>query len=76
MKLKKYNIIPLLLVVYLGVMIFLGYPDFKAARTSSWLYIGGSIFTLLVIVLLRFNLKKRDKLREEREREQKNNERK
>lgn len=67
MKLKRYNVIPCILVVYLGVMIYLGYPDYKAGLTSPWLYFGGSIFTLAVIILLRFNLKRRTKLRQERE---------
>ena len=71
MRFKRYNVIPLLLVVYLGVMIYLGYPDYKAGATSPWLYFGGSAFTLAVIVLLRFNLKKRSELREKREKDKK-----
>lgn len=76
-KLKRYDIVPLVLFVYLCVMVYLGYPDYVAGATSPLLYYGGTAFTLLVIVLLRFNLKKRDRYRRERkaDMEKKNNER-
>ena len=66
MKLKKYNVIPAVLLVYLAVMVWLGYPDYVAGATSPALYFGGTAFTLLVIVLLRFNLKKREQYRRQR----------
>ena len=65
-KVKKYNIVPLLLLVYLAVMLYLGYPDYVAGATSPWLYFGGGAFTLAVIILLRFNLKKRAEYRKRR----------
>ena len=63
---KKYDIVPLLLLIYLGVMVWLGYPDYVAGATSPWLYFGGTAFTLMVIILLRFNLKKRAQYRKAR----------
>ncbi len=67
MKLKRYNVVPLILLIYLGVMVWLGYPDYVAGATSPLLYFGGTAFTLIVIVLLRFNLKKRVELRRMRQ---------
>ncbi|MCH5218945.1 MAG: hypothetical protein J1F20_00125 [Muribaculaceae bacterium] len=75
-KIKRYDIIPLALLVYLGVMVYLGYPDYVAGVTSPWLYFGGTAFTLVVIILLRFNLKKREQYRRSRENDLKKNEEK
>ena len=75
-KIKRYDIIPLALLVYLGVMVYLGYPDYVAGVTSPWLYFGGTAFTLVVIILLRFNLKKREQSRRSRENYLKKNEEK
>ena len=69
MKIKKYDLVPALLLVYLAVMVVLGYPDYVAGATSPWLYFGGTAFTVVVIILLRFNLKKRTRLRNERMRD-------
>ncbi len=69
MKIKRSTLVPLLLVVYLGVMVYLGWPDYKRGATSPALYFGGTAFTLAVIVLLHFNLKKRDALRRQRQAE-------
>lgn len=67
MKLKKYNVIPAVLFLYLCVMVYLGYPGYVSGATSPWLYFGGTAFTIGVIILLRFNLKKRIQYRHERE---------
>lgn len=64
---KKYNLIPLVLLIYLGVMIYLGYPSYKAGLTSPLLYFGGSVFTVLVIILLRFTMIRRERYRRERQ---------
>lgn len=63
---KRYDIVPLLLFIYLCVMVWLGYPDYVAGATSPWLYFGGTAFTIVVIILLRFNLKKRAQYRKQR----------
>lgn len=66
-KLKKYDVVPAVLLVYLGVMVYLGYPDYVAGATPAWLYFGGTVFTILVIILLRINMKKRVEYRRRRE---------
>lgn len=66
---KRSTTIPLILVVYLGVMVYLGWPGYQNGETSPWLYFGGTAFTLAIIVLLHFNLKKRDEYRRRRQAE-------
>lgn len=66
MKVKKSTLIPLLLLVYLAVMAALGYGDFARGTTSPGEYFGIIAVSLLVIVLLYFNLRYRDKLRRRR----------
>ncbi len=62
---KKSTYIPLILLVYLGVMSYIGRGKFLA---GNYLYYFGIIgITLLCIILLHFFMKKRDKLRRERE---------
>ena len=67
MKIKRYDIVPAVLFVYLAVMVYLGYPDYVAGATSPWLYFGGTAFTIIVIILLRINLKKRAAYRKARQ---------
>lgn len=66
MKIKRYDVVPAILFVYLCVMVWLGYPDYVAGATPAWFYFGGTAFTILVIVLLRINLKKRAEYRKRR----------
>ncbi len=77
MKLQRSTVIPCLLLIYLGVMACIGYPEYAAGRTSALEYFGIIAVTIAVIVLLHFNLKRRDRLRRERlddiERQSKNN---
>lgn len=62
---KKSTCIPLLLLAYLGVMSYIGRGEFLA---GNYLYYFGIIgITLLCIILLHFFMKKRDKLRRQRE---------
>ncbi len=62
---KKSTYIPLLLLVYLGVMSYIGRGELYA---GNYLYYFGIIgTTLLCIILLHFFMKKRDKLRKQRE---------
>lgn len=66
-RIPRSTLIPALLVIYLAVMARIGWPEYAAGRTSALYYFGIIAATLAVIVLLHFNLKKRDKLRAERE---------
>lgn len=68
-KLKRYDVVPAVLFVYLCVMVWLGYPDYVAGATSPALYFGGTAFTLAVIILLRYNLKQRTRYREARKKD-------
>lgn len=56
---KRYNLIPLLLVAYLGIMSYIGFRDYKAGIYSPLYYFGIIAITLLCIGTLRFFLKKR-----------------
>jgi len=64
-KLSKTQLLPLALLVYLAVMAYVGYPHLRA---GEYLYyfgvIGGS---LIIIALLYIVLRKRDKVRAERD---------
>ncbi|MDE6131254.1 MAG: hypothetical protein K2F74_06650 [Muribaculaceae bacterium] len=60
MKLKRSIVIPSLLLVYLGVMATLGYPEFNSGTTSPQEYFGIIAVTLIVIVFLHFNLRHRE----------------
>ncbi len=66
MKLKRSTVIPVILLIYLAVMVVLGWPDYVRGATSPALYFGGTALTIAVIVLLHFNLKKREAYRQRR----------
>lgn len=62
---KKSTYIPLLLLAYLGVMSYIGRQEFF---DGHYLYYFGIIgTTLLCIILLHIFMKKRDRLRRQRE---------
>lgn len=64
MKLQRSTIIPILLLIYLGVMSYIGYPEFQQ---GNYLYYFGVIgVTLILICVLHLFLKKQERLREER----------
>ena len=67
MKLKRSTVIPVILLIYLAVMVVLGWPDYVRGATSPALYFGGTALTIAVIVLLHFNLKKREEYRKRRQ---------
>lgn len=65
MKIKRSTLIPALLLAYLGVMSYIGYPEFQAGH---YLYYFGVIgVTLVIILVLHIFLKKRERMREHRE---------
>lgn len=76
MKLSRSTVIPVLLLIYLAVMVVLGWPDYVAGRTSAALYFGGTALTIVVIILLHFNLKKREAYRRQRQQENLNRDKK
>lgn len=65
MKYKKSTTIPIMLLIYLAVMSYVGFDYYRA---HDYLFYFGIIgVTLVIIILLHFNLKRREKLRKERE---------
>lgn len=66
MKIKRSNLIPAVLLVYLGVMSYIGYPEFQQGH---YLYYFGVIgVTLFIIAILRVFLKKRERYHAEHDR--------
>lgn len=59
MKIKKSTLIPLLLLIYLAYMSYMGLPHLYAGR--YFYYFGIIAATLAIIVLLHFTLKYREK---------------
>lgn len=68
---KRYNVIPAILAAYLLVMCYIGRAEFFAGNYIYYFGIIGA--TLVCIIALRFSLKRRDKLRREREDDLRNN---
>lgn len=62
MKLRRSTVIPSILLIYLGVMSYIGYSEFQQ---GNYLYYFGVIgVTLVIIAILHVFLKKREHLRE------------
>ena len=59
MKIARSTLIPLILLVYLAVMSYIGYPAYADGRTSALYYFGVIATNIVVIILLKFNLKHR-----------------
>ncbi|MEF9923480.1 MAG: hypothetical protein RR061_06715 [Muribaculaceae bacterium] len=69
---KKSTYLPILLLIYLAIMSYIGFEEFKR---GNYLYYFGIIgATLLAILLLRLSLKRKERLQEEREKEMKDDE--
>lgn len=67
MKAKRSTVIPMMLFIYLLVMSALGYSGYASGTTSGRQYFGIIGATMAVIVLLHFNIKRRDRLHNERQ---------
>ncbi len=67
MKLTRPIVIPAVLLAYLAVLAYIGFGDFASGRTSPLQYFGTIALTLVIIVLLHFSLKRRERLRRERQ---------
>ncbi len=65
---KRYDIIPLFLLIYLAVMAYFGRGMFVKGDYLQYFSILG--VTLLIIIFLRWVLKRRDTLRQQRRQEQ------
>ncbi len=65
LKFKRSTVIPIMLLIYLGVMAYIGRGEFQAGNYTYYFGIIG--VTLLCIFLLHIFLRKRERLRNERE---------
>ena len=70
---KRSTVLPLILFFYLCIMAWMGLKGLKSGETSLTTYILTIGVTLALIITLHFFLKRREKLREERENDMKNN---
>ena len=66
-KIPRSTLIPVILLIYLAVMSYIGYGDYASGKSTPLFYFGVIGVTLLVIFLLHLSLKRRDRLRRERE---------
>lgn len=66
-KLKRSTVFPAILFVYLFGMAIIGLKGVRSGETTLTTYILTIAVTLALIVALHFFLKKREKLRDERE---------
>lgn len=62
---KKYDIITIILLIYLAVMAYMGIDTF-IAQGKYWEYAGIIAATLAIIFFLRKTLRKKDELRRKR----------
>ncbi|HIZ26856.1 hypothetical protein [Barnesiella sp. An55] len=65
---KRYNLIALLLLIYLAVMAYFGRGMLLSG--NYWEYFGIIAITLLIIIALRWALKRREMIRNERRQKQ------
>jgi len=70
MKAKRSTLIPVLLLIYLAIMSYIGRDELKQGHYAYYFGVIGA--TLAVIAILHFSLKKRERLRKEREDDMKN----
>lgn len=67
MRVKKSTVLPLILLIYLAVMSYIGYGSYSSGAISALYFYGVIGTTLIVIFLLHLSLKRRERLRAERE---------
>ena len=63
---KRHVLVPLVLLLYLAVMAYMGLEGLRSGATPPAQYFGTLVITLGIIILLYFFMKKRDRLRRER----------
>lgn len=67
MKIKRSILIPAALTVYLIVMASIGWKQYAAGAMTATYYFGVLAASIAAIVLLYFSLRRRERLRRERE---------
>lgn len=58
-RIPRSTLVPLLLLVYLAVMSYIGWGNYAKGETSALYYFGTIGVTMVIILLLHFNLKRR-----------------
>lgn len=66
-RVPKSTWLPIVLLIYLGVMAYIGYADYARGASSALYYFGIIGLTLIVILTLHYVLKRKERLRRERE---------
>lgn len=66
-RIPKSTFLPLILLIYLGVMSYIGYQGYSQGKMSATYYFGIIAVTLVIIYLLHVFLKKREKYRNSRD---------
>lgn len=66
-KIRRSTLIPSILLVYLAVMSYFGYAEYAAGKSSAIYFYGIIATTLVVIFLLHLTLRRKERLRRERE---------
>lgn len=64
---RRSTVVPLMLLLYLGVMSYIGFDEFRKGNYTYYFSIIG--VTLVTIILLHFVLKRKEKLRDNRNKE-------
>ncbi len=76
MKVKRSTLIPALLLVYLAITSVFGWEKYSSGAMTATEYFGIIALTLAVIAGLHFNLRRRERLRAERNNDLTNNSKK
>lgn len=66
-KFKRSTVIPVALLIYLAIMSAIGYKSYRIGAMGAGEYFGIIALTIVIISMLHFFIKKREKIREERE---------
>lgn len=70
-KIPRSTLIPSILLIYLAVMSYFGYLEYSAGKSSPLYFFGIIATTLVVIFLLHLSLRRKERLRREREEDMK-----
>lgn len=65
-KIPRSTLIPSILLVYLAVMSYFGYIEYATGKSSPLYFYGIIVTTLVVIFLLHLTLRRKERLRNQR----------
>lgn len=64
---NKHRVIPAVLLIYLMTLSHISYDSYASGEFSAFRYFGTIAVTFIVIVILFFSIRRRERLRKERE---------